>query len=420
MTAEELLRRHPTPYYLYDRDELERSWDELRGALPDDVDIVFSMKANPNVAVIGVLHALGAGAEVSSVAELRTALGVGVPASDVVFLGPGKSDADLTECVVSGVLAVVVESLAELHRLDAIARRLGTRQRVLLRINPATAVPGARLAMGGKPRQFGMDEDQVLRAAPTLGDLSGVAIAGVHVYLGTRILDADVAVANTVHAFAIADRVAAALGHGLDVVDVGGGLGVPYFAGERPLDVEQYAAGMRRVVAEYLDRHPGTRVLVESGRFLAARAGRYVVSVRDVKESHGVRFAVTDGGTHHHMAAVGVGSPVRRNFPVTSLTAQGPAVPWTVTGVLCTPNDTLAKGVDLPELRPGDLLAVEMSGAYGATASPGLFLSHGYPAEVMVDGDRTYLVRRADTADDLVRHHIWHAELARTTRKELA
>lgn len=421
MTGTDALRQHATPFYRYDRATLVASWDSLRGCLPDAVDVLFSMKANPNVAMIGVLSALGSGAEVSSVAELRTAMRVGVSSDDIVFLGPGKSDADLTECVVSGVLAVVVESLSELHRLDTIARAMGTRQRVLLRINPAQAVAGARLAMGGKPRQFGIDEGQALAAAPGLTALTGVDVAGVHVYLGTRILDAHVVVENTRHALTISERLAAATGQEPTVVDVGGGFGVPYFTGEQPLDLAAVAAGVAPLVEGYLARHPGTRVLLESGRFLSAPAGQYVVAVRDVKTSHGTRFAVTDGGTHHHMAAVGVGSPVRRNFPVTSLTATGPTSPWTVTGVLCTPNDTIAKDVDLPDLAPGDLLAVEMSGAYGPTASPGLFLSHGHPAEVMVDGDTHHVVRRADTPDDVVRQHVWHPELAGspTPRKEV-
>jgi diaminopimelate decarboxylase len=131
----------------------------------------------------------------------------------------------------------------------------------------------------------------------------------------------------------------------------------------------------------------------------------YVVGVRYVKQSRGESFVVADGGTNHHMAAVGIGSFVKRNFPIRSLSrADEPAdQPYTVVGPLCTPNDVLAKDVLLPQQRPGDLIGVLRSGAYGPTASPGLFLSHGYPAEVLVLDGAAHLVRVRDTIDDLLR-----------------
>jgi diaminopimelate decarboxylase len=136
----------------------------------------------------------------------------------------------------------------------------------------------------------------------------------------------------------------------------------------------------------------------------------------------GERFAVTDGGTHHHMAAGGTGSYVRRNFPVALLrdADPGPTGPWHLTGPLCTPNDTIAKGVVLPELRPGDLLGVQRSGAYGPTASPVLFLSHGAPAEVLVHDGRPYLARDRDEPADLLRkqHHHRFPPAVPTTTKE--
>jgi diaminopimelate decarboxylase len=162
---------------------------------------------------------------------------------------------------------------------------------------------------------------------------------------------------------------------------------------------------MNPLLSTFAAAHPGTRLIMESGRFLTARAGTYVMKVRYVKESMGERFAVTDGGTHHHMAAVGIGSFVKRNFPISLLNrdADDTQEQWNVTGPLCTPNDTVVKNASLPELRVGDLLGVERSGAYGPTASPGLFLSHGFPAEVLVHNGKPHLVRTRDQADDLLR-----------------
>jgi diaminopimelate decarboxylase len=144
---------------------------------------------------------------------------------------------------------------------------------------------------------------------------------------------------------------------------------------------------------------------MELGRYLTATCGTYLVGVRYVKTSMGENFAVTDGGTNHHMAAVGVGSPLKRNFPMRLLNRDpGPVTEaWQLCGPLCTPNDTIGKNVPLPALAPGDLLGVERSGAYGPTASPGLFLSHGFPAEVLVDGGRHCLIRERDRPEDLLR-----------------
>lgn len=199
----------------------------------------------------------------------------------------------------------------------------------------------------------------------------GVRLMGVHVYLGTRILDARVVADNSRRVLDLAERVSTRLGFPLELVDVGGGLGVAYFDNEQDLDVDALAGLLNPILGEFRARHPRTRLVMELGRYLTAPGGIYVVRVRYLKTSLGQRFAVTDGGTHHHMAAVGIGSYVKRNFPMRLLRAATGAVePWHVTGPLCTPNDTLGKNVLLPPLRTGDLLGVLRSGAYGPTASP--------------------------------------------------
>lgn len=403
----DLADRFGTPLYVYDGDVLAGSLSALRGALHPDMEVFFSLKANPNISVFAVLHAHGARAEVSSLVELQTVLAAGVDPHDVIFLGPGKSDAELEACVRAGIWAVVVESFDELARLERAAVRLGARQRVLLRINPAFTVQGSRLTMGGKPRQFGIDEQQVLeRTRAVAAELRACWIGGIHAYLGTRILDADVIVQNTERVLDLAERVQAATGIELEGVDVGGGAGVAYFDGETDLDLAALADGMKRVVEPFRLRHPDTRLLVESGRYLTATAGTYVARVTGVKESMGESFAVTDGGTHHHMAAVGIGSFVKRNFPFAAITVGGGERPdgsWNITGPLCTPNDTLGKHVPLPALRAGDLVLVQRSGAYGPTASPVHFLSHGAPAEVLVHRGAAHLVRQRDEPQDLLR-----------------
>ncbi len=402
----ELARRFGTPLYVYDGDMLSDTVTGMRRALHPALEIFFSLKSNPNISVFRVLADGGARAEVSSLVELRTVLRAGAAPEQIIFLGPGKSDEELLACLDSGIYAIVAESFEELDRIERFAAHRGVCQRVLLRVNPAIAVTGSRLTMGGKPRQFGIDEDQVLAAGDLAGRHRHADVAGIHVYMGTRILSAEVVGRNTAYVLDLAERVAEATGIRLDAVDVGGGLGVAYFDGEADLDVESVAKEVNPLIEAFRAAHPHTRLLLESGRYLTGRAGVYLVSVRYIKQSMGESFAVVDGGTHHHMAAVGIGSFVKRNFPVELLgrdAGQDATEPWNVTGPLCTPNDTLLKRAALPPLRVGDLLGITRSGAYGPSASPGLFLSHGFPAEVLVLDGTAHLVRSRDEPDDLIR-----------------
>jgi len=392
-----------TPLFVYDAEVLRGEYHRLRERLHPAMEIFYSLKANPNVAVCATLAQQGARAEVSSLVELMTAERAGVAARDTIFLGPGKSLEEIAACLDRDIYAIICESFGELAHIDAVARALGKVAPVALRVNPDFTVKGAGLTMGGKPRQFGIDTAQLLAAT----DLHrpGIRLVGVQAYLGTRILNEEVVVDNVRRIFDLAEELSATLDFPLDVVDVGGGLGVAYFDNERDLDLDRLTEQLNPVIEAFATRHPGTRLVMELGRFLTALCGTYVVRVRYVKTSMGENFAVADGGTNHHMAAVGVGSPVKRNFPIRLLSraSDEPSRPWQLCGPLCTPNDTIAKAVALPDLRPGDLLGVLRSGAYGPSASPGLFLSHGFPAEVLLDHGHHHLVRERDRPEDLLR-----------------
>jgi diaminopimelate decarboxylase len=403
IVVSELADRFGTPMYVYDGDVLRETYQRVRELLSPQIRILYSAKANPNLSVCGVFRALGAGLEVSSLAELEIAIRAGFAPDDIIFVGPGKSLEELRACCARGIHAVVCESLDELAMLDDLCAP--ARARALIRVNPAFEGKGSRLAMGGKARQFGVDQEALLGAGAVFRRLRHVRVAGVHAYLGTRILDAAGLVHNTRGILAAARELSAAINVPLETVDIGGGMGVPYFDNEKDLDLAEAAHGINEAVAGFLADSPGTRIITELGRYLAGWAGMYVVGVRYVKQSRGESFVVADGGTNHHMAAVGIGSFVKRNFPIRSLSrADEPAdQPYTVVGPLCTPNDVLAKDVLLPQQRPGDLIGVLRSGAYGPTASPGLFLSHGYPAEVLVLDGAAHLVRVRDTIDDLLR-----------------
>jgi diaminopimelate decarboxylase len=402
----ELAAEFGTPLYVYDADVLRSVYQRLRELLHPGVDILFSLKANPNISVCSYLGSLGAGAEISSLVELTTAARAGIAPENTIFLGPGKTRSELEACVAAGLHAIVCESLDEVVLLDTIAEEAGRAELpVLLRVNPDFHTQGSGLAMGGKPRQFGIDVGTLRQSGAVLAGLRRVRVIGIHAYMGTRFLNHVDIVHNTRQILATARELSASLGFPLETVDFGGGFGVAYFDNEKDLDVAAVAAGINEVVEEFLQTNPGCRLINELGRFLTAMCGTYVVKALYVKESMGDRFVVADGGTNHHMAAVGVGSFVKRNFPIRSLTRyeEGATHEYTISGPLCTPNDVIGKRVALPPIEPGDLLGVERSGAYGPSASPGLFLSHGFPAEVLVHDGVPHLVRERDAGEELLR-----------------
>lgn len=401
----ELAERHGTPMYVYDGDALASNFRSLRTRLHPRAEIFFSLKANPNISLCALLGSQGACAEISSMTELVTALRAGIAPRDIIFLGPGKSRAEIAACLDEGIYAIVCESLGELALIDELARERGVTASVALRVNPSFAVKGSGLTMGGKPRQFGIDETQLFDLPDLAAQHAHLRLMGVQVYMGTRILSEEVVAENTGRIFDLAERLSEKLGFALDLVDFGGGFGVAYFDGESDLDQERLTALLNPVIEKFAVRYPGTRLINELGRYLTAPYGIYVSRVRYVKTSMDENFAVVDGGTNHHMAAVGIGSFVKRNFPIRLLnrTDETEAGSWNITGPLCTPNDTLGKKVQLPQLRAGDLIGVERSGAYGPTASPVHFLSHGYPAEVLVTGGRDHLVGEREFPEDLLR-----------------
>jgi diaminopimelate decarboxylase len=395
----EIAARYGTPFYVYDGENIKRHYQRLRKCLPECLEIFYSLKANPNISICALLKSLGARAEVSSLAELMCALKAGTDPRNIIFLGPGKRMEELQACLEHRIYAVVAESLQELELLDKICAERKSGMRVAIRINPSFEVKGARLMMGGRPRQFGIDQDQLEQASAFLASLKNISIIGFHTYMGTRILDEEEVAHNTLNILTMAENLARLLKIELEMVDIGGGLGVPYYDGETSIDPVALGERIAPHIQAFHERHPETRIIMELGRYLVAESGLFVARVLYTKESCGEHFVITDGGTNCHMAAVGIGSFVKRNFPIRNLsnTAGSEKLTCNITGPLCTPSDLLAKAVTIPKAEPGDLIGIENSGAYGPSASPVFFLSHGYPAEVMVLNGEVHLIRERDT-----------------------
>ena len=391
-----------TPFYAYCAEALRQRVRAVRTALPQ-VDFLYSMKANPNVSLIRLIAREGMGLEVCSMFEMEACLVAGVSPSRMIFVGPAKSPAEMARALQLGLKAIVIESLGEIETLSRLCADLGlAEQAVVLRINPDFHVPGARLSMSGKATQFGIDATDIDAALRLLADAPRLRLSGMHVYMGTRILDAAVVKENTRLILALAEDVMQRAGAPLDFIDIGGGWGVAYSETEQPLDLTSLKAALGPLAASWRSRFPATQLVVELGRYIVAEAGVFVTAVRQVKTTRGKTFATCDGGSNCHGAA-GQAASFKRNFPIRALgDNSGPVTPWMVSGPLCTPTDVIAQDAPLPALRVGSLLCIDQSGAYGLTASPTQFLSFGSPAEVLVDGSAITVIRERQGLKDLL------------------
>ena len=401
----EIVAEVGTPAFVYDRDVLERKWQLLRTALPDRFDISYSVKANPNPAILAFFAQHGAGLEVASGGEIRRALRAVCPPRKISYAGPGKTEEELELAVAQQVGEIHVESLREVERLAAIARRRHATVGVAIRVNPQPEASGGAMRMGGKPAPFGIDEESLEDAVARLRAEPAIVLRGIHLYVGTQILDWRTLLSQYRRAFEIARRVSGWCGRPLDTVDLGGGMGVPYFANESELDVESFGREVRQLVAGASGdaAFDGTRFVLEPGRYLVAEAGIYVARVLDVKRSRGRTFVVLDGGMHHHLAASGnLGQVIKRNFPIAVVNKldRPDSEAVDVVGPLCTPLDILGREVPLPAVEEGDLVGVFQSGAYALSASPVGFLSRPAPAEVLVADGTTRLIRQREPDDD--------------------
>lgn len=393
----DLAERHGTPLFVYDAAIMRRAYRDLSQALAGFARVDYSVKANPRPEIIRLFSEEGAGAEVASAAELRAALSAGVAPENILFAGPGKSDTDIAAAVEAGIAEIHLENREEMARVAEAAGRRGRVATVALRVNPGAAAQGGAMRMGGKPSPFGFDEEELEAVADAVQAETRLHCAGLHLFAGTQGLSAATLVAQWSYGLDLAVRLARRIGRPLESIDLGGGLGIPYFEGDATLDLAALGEGAA-ALAERVKADPllaSARIVLEPGRYLVGAAGLYVARARSAKLSRGSRFLITDGGMHHHLAASGnLGQIVKRDFPVAAVEEPAGAVrrPTAVVGPLCTPLDMLARATPLPELGAGDLVAVLQSGAYALSASPTGFLSHPLPAEVLVDEGRERVI----------------------------
>ena len=387
-----------TPVYVYSSATLERHFTVLRDALTGgglrDPLIAFAVKANSNVAVLRTLANLGAGADVVSEGEIRRALAAGVPPQRIVFSGVGKTEAEVEFAVETGVAEINVESEPELALVNRVAQRLGKRQAIAIRVNPDVSAGGhAKISTGKAENKFGVSFSEAERLYANAANMAGVRPVGVACHIGSQITDLAPMEAAFGKMRGLVERIRAE-GLPLERLDLGGGLGVPYFNQPEPPSPAEYAAMIARAT-EGLD----VQFAFEPGRMIAANAGVLVSRVIHVNERpEGRRFLVLDAGMNDLIrpAMYDAFHDIRPVKP-----REGETWTYDVVGPICETGDTFTRDRPLPRLEAGDLVAFMTAGAYGAVMASE-YNSRLLVPEVLVKGDQWAIVRPRPTYDDML------------------
>lgn len=374
-----------TPFYAYDRRLISERIQYLRDSLPKELRLHYAIKANPMPAVVQHLAGLVDGFDLASTGEMKTALDTPMPAEKISIAGPGKTDRELRQAIAAGI-TINLESEGEMRRAAQIGAQLGTTPRVAVRVNPDYELKSSGMKMGGGPKQFGVDAERVPTMLKEMATMN-LEFIGFHIFWGSQNLNPEAIMEAHGKTLDLAIRLSDSSGIHPHHLNIGGGLGIPYFPGETRLKLKPIGDNLNELIATFKQKLPGTKLITELGRFIVGEAGIYVCKVIDIKESRGEKFVVTDGGLHHHLAASGnFGQVIRKNYPAAIANKMDRSEQETISivGPLCTPLDLLGNKMELPKTEVGDLAVIYQSGAYGLTASPEKFLSHPAASEVLL------------------------------------
>jgi diaminopimelate decarboxylase len=383
-----------SPVYIYSEKALRETYTSYQEAFKGHRTIIaYAMKANGNLQVLSLLEKMGAGADVVSGGELFRARKAGIPSERIVFAGVGKTETEMREALDAGILMFNVESAMELDRLSRVAVSSGKIAPVALRVNPdVDPKTHPYISTGMKKSKFGIPVDQALAEYQRAARLPGIRIVGIHQHIGSQLTEISPFrdAFDRMVAFA---RLLKDNGISVSWLDVGGGLGIRY-GNEKP-------PTPREVAHEILSRLEGLDVgiILEPGRSIVGNAGILVTEVQYLKETSVKMFYIADAGMNDLIRPSLYGA-FHDLWPVVKRSGIGKK--GDLVGPVCETGDFLVQDRELPEVVPGDLLAVMSAGAYGFAMASN-YNARPRPPEVLVSGDRFSVIRARETYDDLIR-----------------
>ena len=307
-------RARDTPLFVYDLALIDARIARFRAAF-QGIHLHYAIKANSYQPLLNHVARQVDGLDIASVGELDFALESGMAAASISFAGPGKRDAELGEAIQAGV-TLNTESEGEVERALTLARKVGRRPRLAVRVNPEFEIKGSGMRMGGGAKPFGVDAERVPALVRRIIE-TGAEWRGFHIFAGSQALDADALIEAQAATLALAAQLSGEIGATPPLVNLGGGFGIPYFHGEQSLDIEKVGVALGEGLATRAPILKDSQFAIELGRWLVGECGVYLTRIIDRKVSHGKTYLIVDGGMHHQLAASGnFGQLVRRNYPV--------------------------------------------------------------------------------------------------------
>ncbi|MDH5202203.1 MAG: hypothetical protein OEW69_02950 [Nitrospirota bacterium] len=387
----QLVREIDLPAFIYFKKIIEIKYNELLECLPENFNIHYAFKANPNKEVLNTIQTFGMGADVASLGELMLAGETGYLPEKIEFTGPGKTLEELSLAIDLGISSINVESISEIGKIATLCREENSTANIGIRVNPHTKSSTSAMKMSGDT-QFGITEDDLEKAFTLIkAEEERLHFTGIHMHLGSQFLDAEKLVSNFRFILEKAYEIAHKYDIKVEKINFGGGWGIDMFAKKPPLDLSVIKQGLSEFLNNptYRPFVDNIRLVVEPGRFLVAECGLYAVEILYRKRAYQKEFLVVNGGMHqHYTAAGGIGQVIRRNYEIDVLTDERKnkgMTKYTISGSLCIPDDILATEVESDvEIKEGDVLIFFNSGAYAFSASPLLFLSHPLPKEIVI------------------------------------
>jgi diaminopimelate decarboxylase len=417
--------QHKPPLYLYNLNKVARQYTQLRQHLPTNFRIYYTLKANSNLSICQKLAQLGCGADISSAGELAAALKTGLPANQIVFTGPGKSNWELTTSLKANIGLIALESVNEAKRLNHLASQQGQTQDVLIRINPLYGTEqsceirqqgqygknnscstdpshslndaGASMpiqTIASTASKFGIDEAKITEQIAIINALPHLNLKGIHIFTESNVLDYNQLLDSWKNTINIANRLNDQ-GYPIAVIDFGGGIGIPYNAVDGEFDTQGFGQELEQLFNHNTYAY---ECIVEVGRYLVGEAGCYITEVVDIKESLGQTFIILDGGVHQLLRLSM--KPASQYLEI--LGRQGEYTQTvTLGGKLPTPLGIVVEDVKVPEdIAIGDRVVIYNCGAYGFNHSLTNFAFHNYPAEVAYQDGTMQLIRCHGKVED--------------------
>jgi len=373
------------PVFIYSKYILEQRIALLRSILPVDINIHYAVKSNPFAPLLSFIAPMVDGFDIASGGELQRLISAELTNQHISFAGPGKSEKEISLALDHDVV-LIAESSHQLATINRLAAFKEIQASVMVRINDHQQVSGTGLSMAGANSFFGIDKDEFSSIVRLWSvRFPHLSFAGIHLFHGSQNLNLEALQASLMQTADLISNID--LPSKPEIINIGGGLGIPYAPKDRPLNIDQLKDAYAHVVANIRARFGDVKICTELGRFISGPAGLYVCRVLDKKFTAGNAFIVTNSGLHHFSAATGnFGQVLKKNHPIWPLhpNLDAPDQRVTISGRLCTPIDVFAKRVMLPHLEIGDALVFFQAGAYGPTASPGEFLSHPSCREILV------------------------------------